>query len=299
MATAKQFVAMAASQIGYREGYDRIEREYTNDNKFGIWYGMNFVAWCAIFVSWVAFKVGALGTIVPKFASCYVGLTWFRNKGLTGHWPPQAGDIFIMRTYNPKAWNADADGWATQHTGIVEKYLGDGRVQTIEGNTNLSGSSQGNGVYRLIRQDSPDGKKFIYCRPKWDPEPVVVAPKPPVVTAPAPKPIAGAVYSGSKTIDLSTLAYAAKNPAFRSNAAFRWNGLVWAWLAKNNPAYCRANQAAWLKESSYVFGRQGQLATQEMYRLLAAKQPTTFSRVSLPTWPGAQAVKAVGGTPVA
>jgi hypothetical protein len=300
MARASQFLAVAASQIGYREGYDKLESEYTNDNKFGVWYGMNYVAWCAIFVSWCAFKVGVLGTLIPKYASCFAGLKWFRDRELTGNWPPQPGDIFIMRVYKPGAWNADPDGWATQHTGIVEKYLGNGRVQTIEGNTNLSGSSQGNGVYRLIRQDSEDGKKFIYCRPKWDPEPVVV--KPPTgsggASAPPPKPptlkpIPGATYTGSKRINVELV-----RPNKRNESVRRFNGLLWAWLCKNSPNYARRNAALWMKESSNLYGPQAQRATQEMYRVLANRYPKKFERVTLPTWPGRSGVSAIGGTPV-
>ena len=295
--TAREFVAMAASQVGTMEGRDA-NGNWNNITKYGTWYGMNGVAWCGIFVSWVAFMVGALGTLVPKYASCFVGLKWFRARDQSGYWPPQPGDIFIKRVYNPGAWNADPDGWATEHTGIVEKYLGGGRIQTIEGNTNNNGSAQGNGVYRLIRQDSENGKAFIYCRPKWAPEPAPApAPAKPVVSKPKPpappKPIPGATYTGSKTIDISRI-----RPGMRNEAARRFNGLVWAWLCKNSPAYARANAALWMKESSNLYGKQAQRATQEMYRVLHARQPAKFNKVSLPTWPGALGVKAIGGNPV-
>lgn len=286
-ATARQFVAKAASQIGYREGYDPI-RGWNNDNKYGIWYGWNNVAWCAQFVSWVADQVGALGTIVPKYQSSYVGLTWFRKRDQTGFWPPRPGDIFIMCEYNPGAWNDVGNGWATIHTGIVEKYLGDGKVQTIEGNTNTNGSSQGNGVYRLIRQDNAASKRFIYCRPEWAPEPV--APKPPPVTT---RPIAGSTYDGSKTIDVEAV-----RPGKYNEASRRFNGLMWSWLCRHSPTYCRSNEKLWLAEKSNFYGPQAQRATQEMYRVLNQKYPEKFEKVSLPTWPGRNGVRAIGGTPV-
>jgi len=111
--------------------------------------------------------------------------------------------------------------------------------------------------------------------------------------APAPKPISGSVYTGSKVIDVSAV-----RPRKRNEACRRWNGLVWAWLCKNSPAYARANVSLWLKEPSDLFGTQGMRATQEMYRILAKRYPGKFSRVGLPTWPGAQGVKAIGGRPV-
>lgn len=172
MPTASAFLAKAASQIGYREGWNG--SYWNNDTKFGVWYGLNYQPWCAIFVSWCANEVGALGTLVPKYASCSAGLSWFRQRGQTGVWPPRQGDIFILREYAPSRWNADSDGWAPIHTGIVESWQGDlssGYIVTVEGNTNTGGSSQGNGVYRLRRYDSKDGKNLIYCRPKWDAEP--------------------------------------------------------------------------------------------------------------------------------
>lgn len=122
--------------------------------------------------------------------------------------------------------------------------------------------------------------------------------KPATAPAPAPKPIPGATYTGSRTIDVSVLQYAATRPTYRSEAAHRWNGLVWAWLCKNNPTYCRNNLAAWQKESAYVFGREGQRATQELYRILSKRDPRNFQPVTLPTWPGSKGVRAVGGTPV-
>lgn len=297
--TASDFLKMAASQIGTMEGRDP-SGNWNNLTKYGTWYGMNGVSWCGIFVSWVAFMVGALGTLVPKYASCWHGLKWFRDKDQTGYWPPRPGDIFIMREYHPGVWNADADGWATVHTGIVEKYLGGGRIQTIEGNTNNGGSAQGNGVYRLIRQDSETGKRFIYCRPNWAPEPAPApAPvvKPPTTTTrppapPAPKPIPGATYTGSRKIDVSMV-----RPGYRNESVRRFNALVWSWLCKNSPTYARKNAGAWMKEPSALYGPQAQRATQEMYRVLSARNPKIFKPVTLPTWPGKDGVKFIGGQP--
>jgi hypothetical protein len=305
-ATAKQFLTALASQIGYREGRDP-DGNWNNDNKFGRWYGMNYVAWCAIFQSWGANEVGALGTLVPKYASCTAGLNWFRAREQTGVWPPRPGDIFILLEYAPTRWNAQANGWAPIHTGAVEKFVADagnpdaGFIVTIEGNTNLGGSDQGNGVYRLQRRDTKTSNAIIYCRPSWAPEPpptiptsggdsAVVHPKP----SPAkPKPIPGATYTGSRTIDVSSV-----RPNRRNEASRRFNGLMWAWLCRNSPTYARKNASAWMRESSNLYGPQAQRATQEMYRVLSARQPKRFRPVKLPTWPGPEGVAAIGGKPV-
>lgn len=186
--SAYDFLKVAASQIGYREGRDA-NGNWNNINKYGAWYGSNGVAWCAQFVSWCANEVGALNTLVPKYQSTFAGLTWFRKRDLTGVWPPQAGDIFMMCEYNPGSTFDTGNGWATVHTGIVERYLGQGKIQTIEGNTNTDGSPQGNGVYRLTRQDSPDGKRFIYARPRWGAAVTGGAGTGVSVPAPAPAPV--------------------------------------------------------------------------------------------------------------
>lgn len=306
MPTADQFISVLASKVGYREGQDP-DGNWNNDNMFGIWYGLNKEPWCAMFQSWGAMKVGALGTLVPKYAGCSAGLKWFRDRGQTGYWPPKKGDIFILCEYAPGRWNAQPNGWAPIHTGAVERFVADtgnpdaGFIVTIEGNTNLGGSAQGNGVYRLQRRDTKASNKIIYCRPQWATAP---APTPPTTggggqttiphaPAPAPKPIPGATYTGSKTI-----AYPYVRPGARNEASRRFNGLMWAWLCKNSPAYARARAKAWMAEPANYYGRESQLATQEMYRVLSISKPQVFSRVNLPTWPGKQAVLAIGGTPV-
>lgn len=120
--------------------------------------------------------------------------------------------------------------------------------------------------------------------------------KPTTVVAPprpsAPPAIPGSVYTGSKSIDVSKV-----RPNLRNEYVRRFNGLLWAWLCRNSPNYARANISLWMKESSNLYGTQAQRATQEMYRVLNARDPKSFNRVSLPTWPGWNGVKAIGGSP--
>ena len=69
----------------------------------------------------------------------------------------QRGDVVLFD------W--DRDG-LTDHVGIVEANLGDGWLQTIEGNTspsNAGSQSAGNGVYRRQRSFGID----CVLRPKW------------------------------------------------------------------------------------------------------------------------------------
>lgn len=132
MSTAAQVLAVARSQLGYREGRN-------DSNKYGRWFGMDNAPYCDMWVSWVAHQAGA-GGIVGKFAYTPWHAAWFRGQGRWGHTPRVGAIVFFD-------W-----GKGIAHVGIVESVRPDGAIVTIEGNTNLGGSSSGAGVYRLIRK---------------------------------------------------------------------------------------------------------------------------------------------------
>lgn len=115
---SKKIISVAAMQIGNSGG-----------QPFWSWYGFGSrVEWCACFVSWCANECDYIDAgIIPKFASCDVGMNWFKNHSLwqTNTYTPREGDIIFFD------W--DSDGLAN-HVGIVEK-IKDGKVHTIEGNS--------------------------------------------------------------------------------------------------------------------------------------------------------------------
>ncbi len=124
----------------------------SNRNLFGVWFGIDGVPWCNMFVSY-CFSVGAGYTITQGFsgAGCtangcsYVPTTeaWLKATGMwLGRVDPQPGDIAI---YN---W----DGGAPDHIGIVEAYLGGGNFNAIEGNTSVGNDSNGGEVMRRERR---------------------------------------------------------------------------------------------------------------------------------------------------
>ena len=91
------------------------------------------VEWCACFVSWCANECGYIqdGSI-PSFASCPVGVSWFKSQGqwCDGSYIPNPGDIIFFDWIEPSTGrqNGNAD-----HVGIVEK-VENGCIYTIEGN---------------------------------------------------------------------------------------------------------------------------------------------------------------------
>ncbi len=92
------------------------------------WYGFGYrVDWCAVFVSWCADQLGYIEAgVIPKFASCAVGIAWFKERGqwLPPGSVPEPGMIIFFD------WKQDG---IANHVGIVEKVEG-GYVYTVEGN---------------------------------------------------------------------------------------------------------------------------------------------------------------------
>jgi len=137
----------AAKYIGLKE-----DPPGSNRTRFGVWFGVDGVAWCNIFVSY-CFQVGAGYTICDGFKGAgvragkgcaYVPTTeaWLRATGMwVGRTEPQPGDVAVFN------W----DGGVPDHIGIVEQNLGNGQFQTIEGNTAVGNDSNGGEVMRRQR----------------------------------------------------------------------------------------------------------------------------------------------------
>ncbi|MFI5954316.1 CHAP domain-containing protein [Cryptosporangium sp. NPDC051539] len=145
--TAQDLLTVARAEIGVREVGGGSQG---NRQKYSAPLGFPVTEWCAIFVSWCLHQAK-----VPKaYASTRVTL-FARHYAAEGRFvkTPRPGDLACFD------WERDG---AYNHIGIVEKVLPDGRIQTIEGNTN-PGNGQ-DGVYRMVR--SP---KFVkgYCRPGY------------------------------------------------------------------------------------------------------------------------------------
>lgn len=123
MSQRESIVSLAIGEIGHAEP--------TGDDKYIKWYSTSIpltTAWCAIFVSWCANKAGVSTSVIPKFASCTIGMNWFKGKGRWRNksgYTPQSGDIIFFT--NKKG--------VSTHVGIVEKVIGN-TVHTIEGNAN-------------------------------------------------------------------------------------------------------------------------------------------------------------------
>jgi hypothetical protein len=164
--TAAAVLAEARKHIGYREGRN-------NSNMFGEFYGANNTAWCAQFVYYCVRKAGAeKGELIRKSAWCPDFLADARAGRLDQKiirdpakgdrsGTPEPGDIGLVQRTRSQDSNY-VNG--AKHIFLVEKYLGDGYVQTLEGNTSDTGSATGNGVYRLKRKLTD---QIVILRPKY------------------------------------------------------------------------------------------------------------------------------------
>lgn len=150
MTTAADVIRVAASQIGYREAPD-------GSNKFGAFYGMDRVAWCAEFQWWVFNQAGAAG-LIPKTAYTPTFFQWFVNNNQSPN-DIRPGDVVFFDWQGGRANSID-------HVGLVEAVISSSVIQTIEGNTSLGTGDQSHGGVVARRQRSM-GFVAGWGRPKY------------------------------------------------------------------------------------------------------------------------------------
>jgi peptidoglycan hydrolase-like protein with peptidoglycan-binding domain len=137
-------VASALTQVGYQEARG-------NNNRFGVWYGMNHVSWCAEFVTWAAEQKGS-STFVKgtRYAYCPYVVDDAR-AGRNGLAVVKASAVKrgALALYD---WGNDG---VADHIGLVVEGPGGGSsFHTVEGNTsggNSGSQSNGDGVYQKTR----------------------------------------------------------------------------------------------------------------------------------------------------
>jgi hypothetical protein len=149
MSKATDIIKAATAEVGYSE-----IPANSNKTKFGVWAGLNGVAWCGIFASWAYNKGGAplpkIGFAFPGYAGCQTAMAYFTKTGEITT-TPQPGDLVFFD------WNADG---RYDHTGIFIRDLGKGYFESVEGNTAVGNDSNGGEV--MIRKRSYKVAKFVH-----------------------------------------------------------------------------------------------------------------------------------------
>lgn len=136
MATAKEILAIARGELGYKES-----PAGSNRTKYGAWFGLNGQPWCMLFIQWVFTQAGAESLLAARTASCGAFMRAAQSAGrwVTSGYKP--GDVVIYDFHG---------GGATDHCGIVVTSLTTG-VRAIEGNTAAGDDSNGGEVMERTR----------------------------------------------------------------------------------------------------------------------------------------------------
>ena len=148
---AQNIIDIAFKEVGQTENPPN-----SNKTKYGKWFGLDGVAWCGIFVSWVYAQAGY---VLPKigfskgYAGCQTAVAHFAASGEVTKYP-QVGDIAFFD------WNADK---RYDHTGIFNGWkTKDKEFYSIEGNTSSTNQSNGGNVESRIRAV----KGVLFVHPK-------------------------------------------------------------------------------------------------------------------------------------
>jgi hypothetical protein len=136
MQTTGDVVAIAKTQVGYHEG--RSGAHWNNVQKYAPSLGFaNGQAWCDTFVNFLFWLADVAVPAGAKSAGCAVSAAAYKRAGRWTEYPVVGAEVF----YGP--------GGGT-HCGVVTGY-DDTHIHTIEGNTNINGSAEGDGVYVKTR----------------------------------------------------------------------------------------------------------------------------------------------------
>jgi hypothetical protein len=133
---------LAAAEVGVRETSANRGQRVDEYHRYAGRDPAQADSWCAQFVFWVfghaAATVGG-PCPVPKTSSV-LGL-WQRSPLSCRVGDPQPGDVFLID-----------HGQGKGHCGIVTgRGFGEGVLTTVEGNTSIHGSRNGDGVYNRTR----------------------------------------------------------------------------------------------------------------------------------------------------
>jgi len=166
MYTPESALSIAMSQVNYHEG--KTGTHYNNNQKYSDqlpgFQWSDGQPWCATFVQWCLWQVGVNVPHGAQSAGCAQSAAAYKKAGRWTEYPGVGFQVF----YGPNGGT---------HTGIVYNW-DDTYIYTYEGNTNVNGSPEGDGVYgkkRLRKVDYVYGYGIPYydakahsADPKWN-----------------------------------------------------------------------------------------------------------------------------------
>lgn len=149
----QKLIALATAEIGVRETPRNSNcGPRVNEYKAATWLNSKQAwPWCAAFICWLMREaITALGVKQtatfkrPRTAGAWDFINWSlaQDNTTTTHRSPKAKDILP----------GDIIVFTFSHIGLATSTVrADGTFETIEGNTDASGSREGGGVYRKTR----------------------------------------------------------------------------------------------------------------------------------------------------
>jgi CHAP domain len=150
----KKALAGAIRHLGYAESPFG-----SNHTKFGMWYGVDWQPWCAIFCTYCyEVEAGGSSSFIKGRKYAYVPyiVADARNKrnGLSVPNSAMPGDLVCFD------WRRDG---TYDHVGLFERWTGPAPTQfsSIEGNTSTSSDSNGGQVMRRYRDTRSQGTVFV------------------------------------------------------------------------------------------------------------------------------------------
>ena len=167
MTFAEKLVAVAKSQVGYKESDENFIVDDDGNRQgwsfYGGWYGMPYEEWCAMFVSYCLERAGIGGGIMPRSANCqrwknYLGSRYIDDED---EYIPEAGDLIFFHHDR-----VSKDPNFPNHIGIVVDYDPEREiVYTVEGN---SGAAVRSHMYARSDSTIVGYASMGYCMRRWD-----------------------------------------------------------------------------------------------------------------------------------
>jgi CHAP domain len=137
--SGEKALQQAITQIGTEES-----PRGSNKQKYGSWYGMNGVPWCAIFTSWCLAQSGYKTFRYSYVPAVHMDATYCRNR-LCVVRSPRPGDLACF----------SFSGTRDAHIEFFEKWISEGSTfSSVGGNTGSSSFNNGGEVARNTRYTS-------------------------------------------------------------------------------------------------------------------------------------------------
>ena len=167
MTLAERLVAVAESQVGYRESKTnfivRDDKSVQGWTFYGQWAGMPFEEWCAMFAEYCLEMAGIPAWMMPRNSNCN---RWKNSLGKRyiddeDDYIPEPGDLIFFHHDR-----VSKDPNFPNHVGIVTKYDPEkDLVYTVEGNTAAAVSVR---IYNRDNYTIVGYASMGYCMKRWD-----------------------------------------------------------------------------------------------------------------------------------